>query len=222
MKKFFLFSVLTIVIVFLSIPKKQSQVFKKNTKLIYIDPGHGGIDGGTMTSDGTFEKDIVLEIAQYLGLLFIGNGFDVKYSRTGDYDLASENSQNRKREDIRKRVKLINSSQALLYISIHANSYPSPICYGAQTFYKRNNQAARRLAESIQGSIIVSLNNTKREALPIDDKYLIDNVTKVGCLVEVGFLSNPREAMLLKTVDYQQAMATAIFLGAMDFLELSL
>lgn len=220
LKKVLLFFLgVVIIIVWLCIPKKTLNTNSLAVKAIYIDPGHGGLDGGMVAPNGLYEKDIVLDICFYLKYLFEGNGYTVYLTRDGDYDLALKNSQNRKREDIHKRVKLINESSALFYLSIHANSYSSPIIYGAQTFYNATNSKSKLLAECIQDSIKDYLKNTKRYALAINDKYLIDNVKKPGCLVEVGFLSNPRELELLQSEDYKQKMASAIYFGVLDYLE---
>lgn len=186
---------------------------------IYIDPGHGGPDGGA-SFNGVDEKDIVLEISLYLKSLFEANGFRCYMTRTGDYDLAPKTSQNRKRDDLRKRTHLINSSNADLYLSIHANSFTSPQIYGSQTFYQANNEEAKKLATCILNSIKEHLNNTKRNPLAIQDKFLVDNVKKTGCLVEVGYLSNPNEFNLLTSSEYQMKMATAIFFGVLEYLEM--
>ena len=62
------------------------------------------------------------------------------------------------------------------------------------------------------------LNNTKREAKSITDKYLLDNVKTTGCLVEVGFLSNDVEVELLSKSEYQKQMAYCIYLGIIEYL----
>lgn len=221
LKKYIILILLIVLVLLFWIvcPKRIVPVNNNSQNVIYIDPGHGGPDGGTVSRNGIYEKDIVLIISYYLKNLFEGNGYIVYMTRLGDYDLASQNSQNRKREDIRQRVKLINESPAILYLSVHANSYPSEIVYGAQTFYQSSNSRSQSLAICIQESIKSSLKNTKREALLINDKFLIDNVKKTGCLVEVGFLSNPRELALLQAEEYQIKMATAIYVGVLDYLE---
>src|SRR5690554_3283734 len=163
-------------------------------KVIYIDPGHGGPDGGAVGIDGIFEKDIVLSISKKLKRYLNEAGYEVLMIRDGDYDLADDNSKNKKREDIHNRVKLINDSNCLLYISIHANKYSSPKIYGSQVFYKPNDELSKVLSEEIQDALKSILQNTKRDAKSISGKYLIDHAKVPGALVEVGFLSNPKEA----------------------------
>jgi len=194
-------------------------VMATNKTIIFIDPGHGGFDGGAIGADGTYEKDIVLAIGLFLEDLFVSDGYQVLMTRREDIDLAEPGVHNLKRSDIYKRVEMINSSGADLYLSIHANSFPNSYYWGAQTFFKRNESRARELAVAVQDSLIVNLLNTYRVAKHINDVYLIDNISIPGCLIEVGFLSNKKELALLKTTFYQQEVAYAIYLGVKQYLE---
>lgn len=187
--------------------------------LIYLDPGHGGPDGGAEGINDVFEKDIVLKVCIKLKEYLNRAGYNVILTRQGDYDLAPDDSKNRKRDDIHERVKRINESKCLLYVSIHANIYSSPKIYGAQVFYNKNNEKSKLLAEEIQETITVILQNTTRKAKSINDKYLIENSDPIGCLVEIGFLSNPNEVILLQDEYYQEKMAYAIYLGICSFLD---
>lgn len=76
------------------------------------------------------------------------------------------------------------------------------------------------LAESIQASL---LSSTKREnnriAKSINNIYIVDNVEIPLALVECGFLSNPEEASLLTTDEYQDKVAYGIFVGITDYFE---
>lgn len=207
---------LVLLVYYLSGQKKERPTFSQDNIVIYIDPGHGGPDGGA-SFNGVHEKDVVLEISFYLKSLFEANGFKCYLTRTGDYDLAPEISQNRKRDDLRARAKLINESDADIYLSIHANSFTSPKIYGSQTFYQADNLESRKLATYILDSIKENLKNTKRYPLAITDKFLIDNVNKIGCFVEVGYLSNPNELQLLTNPEYQMKMAAAIYFGVLEY-----
>lgn len=188
-------------------------------KLIVIDPGHGGQDGGAVGYRGISEKDIVLAVGKKLKGFLEQAGYEVLMTRTGDYDLAGEGSLNRKRDDIHKRTEMINSSRCLLYVSIHANKFADPNVYGAQVFYKPASEESRELAEAVQEAIKALLQNTHRFAKSITDKYLIDNANKTGCLVEVGFLSNSEEARMLTDEFYQERLAYAIFLGIASYVD---
>lgn len=185
---------------------------------IVIDPGHGYLDGGGMSSSGVYEKDINLKISYYLKSYLENVGYKVLLTRYGDYDLASKDAKSRKKEDIEERVRFINREKTILYVSIHCNIYKSNKIFGAQTFYNPNNPNSKELATTVQEKLKEILKNTKRNASPIKDKYLVDNVNKTGCLVEVGFLSNVDEVKLLTNHIYLDKVAYAIYVGIITYL----
>ena len=189
-------------------------VHAHNSNIIYIDPGHGGYDGGATSNNlEVVEKDLVLEISLKLEFYLKQMGYNVLLTRDKDTALAHT-----KREDIYKRVEQINSSNALLYVSIHANSYPNKRVKGAQCFYDNKIEENKLLASYIMEMLrtIDPYNNRKEKS--ISGKYLINNSVKIGCLIEVGFLSNLEELALLKTKNYQEKLAYAIFLGILKYL----
>ena len=77
-----------------------------NKQYICIDPGHGGIDGGGMSYSEIYEKDINLKISYYLKNYLENSGYNIILTRYGDYDLASNNTKNRKSEDIKKSEEI--------------------------------------------------------------------------------------------------------------------
>ncbi|NMA62167.1 MAG: N-acetylmuramoyl-L-alanine amidase CwlD [Firmicutes bacterium] len=188
-------------------------------RVIVIDAGHGGIDPGAVSGKGVLEKDITLEIAKELELLLKKAAVYVIMVRRGDYDLADSSEAhllNRKRQDLIRRVTIAEEAKADLYISIHANYFPSPIWSGAQTFYYEGRLEDQRLAKDIQTELVKHLGPNNRLAKTGDFRVLRDT-TMPAALVEVGFLSNPREAELLGQVGYQKRVAAAIFAGILRY-----
>ncbi len=188
-------------------------------KIIILDPGHGGPDGGASSGD-VLEKDIALEITLKLRDYLQEQGALVQMIRTEDTDLANEDTRGysrRKSEDLRKRVTIINNSEADLFLSIHLNAIPSPRWRGAQTFYYGSYQENEALAKFIQDELRKNLGNTDRKAKKINTVYLMKKATKPGALVEVGFLSNAEERNLLIKEDYQTKVAESIYLGMLRY-----
>jgi len=139
--------------------------------------------------------------------------------RHGDYDLADSSEAhllNRKRQDLERRVFVAEEAQADLYISIHANYFPASVWSGAQTFYYENDQASERLAKAIQAELVKRLGPNTRVAKAGNFRVLRDT-SMPAALVEVGFLSNPREAELLADAAYQKRVAEAIFAGLYNY-----
>ncbi|UOQ44571.1 N-acetylmuramoyl-L-alanine amidase CwlD [Halobacillus salinarum] len=189
-------------------------------KVIVIDPGHGGPDGGAVGKDGTEEKDITLQISNYLQDYLQEAGALVYLTRYEDKDLSSDEAgslSRRKSEDIRNRVQYIKEKKADFYLSIHLNAIPSTKWRGAQTFYYPKSEGSQNLAKFIQSEIKTNLENTTREALGLTNIYLLKHADVPGALVEAGFLSNVEERGLLKSDDYQRKMAAAVYQGILRY-----
>ena len=187
-------------------------------ELIYIDPGHGGFDGGSMSSSEVYEKDVVLKASYYLKEFLEYSGYRVLMTRYDDYDLASDGSNDRKHDDILKRVEYVNKSGAKVCISVHTNAYPNSSVRGAQTFYGYERGESKKLSEIIQDNLVRKLKNTTRVALPIKEKYILENINCPVAIVEIGFLSNKEECQLLNDEAYLKIVAYSIGEGIIMYL----
>lgn len=190
-------------------------------KVIALDAGHGGADGGAVSRTGVVEKDINLAIALYLRDYLQQAGAVVTLTREGDYDLAAPETRglaSRKTEDLHERVRRIEGRGAVLTISIHLNSIPSPRWRGAQTFYSPRSPDSRRLALAIQQELRESLGNTNRTALAAEEVFMLNELDMPSALVEVGFLSHPQESELLADSAYQRKVAAAVYRGILRYL----
>lgn len=189
-------------------------------KTIVLDPGHGGPDGGAVGKGDTLEKDIALDVTKRIRDYLQQAGAIVYLTRETDKDLAAEETKGlsqRKVEDIKNRVALIDEKDPDLFVSIHLNALPSSEWSGAQTFYHPTLTSSRQLAENIQSEIKLNLENTNREALAINGVYVLKHANRPAALVEIGFLSNPEERELLKTSTYQDEMAASIYRGILNY-----
>lgn len=184
-------------------------------KVIYLDAGHGGTDPGTVYKN-IYEKDINLEICKKLQTILEKEGAIVYQTRYGDYDLANINAYGRKKSDLNNRVKIINNSNADLYISIHLNSISSSTWSGAQVFYDDINKNNYELAGIMQKRLKKDLNTT-REIKEISTMLMNRKITIPGILIEVGFLSNPNDRYLLKQSDYQYKVSESIKNGIIEY-----
>ncbi len=202
-----------------SIPLDTIPANQVSGKIIIIDPGHGGIDPGCSSKNGAKEKDIVLEISKKLAKKLNSLAIYTVLTRESDTDLAKDIKGpliRRKREDLNRRAQLAKTHKADLLISIHANSFPESRWSGAQTFYSPECGRSRLLAEAIQNSLVISLGPNNRKAKPGDFRILRES-TVPSAMVEVGFLSNPKEAALLQNENYQEKVAQAIAKGIVDY-----
>ncbi len=205
------------IILFLKVELVHAERNKKTLQdyTVFIDPGHGGYDGGTK-GNGLVEKDLNLLIALYLRDYLEQAGINVLMTRTEDVDFVVPGAGSKKKRDLDHRINMINNSDCNLYISLHMNALPDPRWSGAQVFYNDNFNENKALAECIQQSITDVLQNTHRKAKTVSTLYLMKMVKKPGVLIEAGFLSNPQEADLLKQPIYQDKVAFAIYLGIIN------
>ena len=186
-------------------------------KVILIDPGHGGIDGGAKSKTGTIEKDINLQISLKLRDNLEEKGYKVYMTRDEDEGLYQKGNtvREKKREDLNRRVEMKKETKCDIFVSIHQNMFPQSKCYGAQVWYASNDNSYN-LATVVQDSIKESVkDNNKRVAKPAAEAYLIlrDKYEGASILVECGFLSNPDEEARLKSDEHQNLIVEGISNG---------
>jgi N-acetylmuramoyl-L-alanine amidase len=177
--------------------------------VIVVDPGHGGDDPGAVVGD-TKEKHIVLAIGKMLEQMLAEQGAQVVLTREEDVDLGG-----RIREELGRRVALVEKHNANVYVSIHANK-DGCNCWGAQTFYQKNGMpAGKELAAAIQNRLRAMTPTTR---VPLAADYFVLRTSGVpAAMVEVGFLTHAKERGNLLEPAYQKTVATAIALGLADF-----
>lgn len=152
--KYYIFSgiLLVLSLVLISEIKNVSEEAMKYTpitnKTIILDAGHGGIDPGALTKDhSTNEKEVNLAITQKLRELIESSGGLVILTREDDSSLYKEEGNKTIRqkynENLKNRKKIIDESEADMFVSIHLNAFEQSKYYGAQTFYPRIKKIAR-------------------------------------------------------------------------------
>ena len=227
LKYIIIFVAVIITIIFIVKIKNTSDEVMKYTpitnKTIILDAGHGGIDPGAMSSDGSvLEKDINLQITKKIKKLIEASGGNVILTREKDVSLyeEGENKTTRQKynENLKNRKKIIVESQADMFVSIHLNSFQDSKYYGAQTFYPTGKEDSEALAKMVQIELKQTVDDTNnREIKPRDDLYLIKDNKMPSILIECGFLSNEKEAKLLTEEEYQDKIAWAIYVGIQKY-----
>lgn len=193
---------------------------KENDKKILIDPGHGESDPGMIGIDGLEEKGINLEISLLLCEQLKQRGYSVVMTRESDRGLYDASSQNKKAQDMQRRVAMISEEKPLLSVSIHQNSYQDQRVYGPQVFYYESSVEGKKLAQSIQSNLNTSLQIAHaREVKGNTSYYLLKRSEGTLVIVECGFLTNPDDAKKLQQQDYQEQVAEAIADGIESYIE---
>lgn len=194
----------------------------KRNVWVVIDPGHGGIDPGKVGINGALEKDINLAIALKLKTFLEMSDVNVILTRDSDVGLYGETSVNKKVEDLKNRVQLIDSAEAVVAVSIHQNSYTQEYVNGAQVFYYAGSQEGEYIASIIQEKMREILNPNNQRMIKDNQSYYLLTETKTPTvIVECGFLSNYEEAEQLCDAWYQEKVAWAIHMGIVEYLNVA-
>ena len=192
--------------------------------LIIIDAGHGGEDCGAIGVNGIYEKDINLDIAKIIGEGLSARGFTVVQTRTEDRLLYTE-AENikgiRKISDLKNRVKIFNSYENAIVVSIHMNSFSSSKYSGLQVYYS-SCEGSSALATEIKESVRASLQPENKRSIKLGDGiYVLKHSMHPSVLVECGFLSNPEECEQLSKKEYQKSLSFSIVCGIIKYVEKS-
>ena len=211
-----LFVTLSVLIPFAYSPSPAAVEGKRFT--VVIDAGHGGIDGGAVSSDGkVFESEINLKIANKIKERFIAGGFGVIMTRTDENGLYGLMSKGFKRRDMEERVRRANSSNADILISVHLNNYADRSRRGAQVFFRAGDAEGKRLADCIQNSLNESVNTDRKYSALAGDYYILNETKMPSAICECGFLSNEEDLALLVTDEHAALIAKTLFSGVVNF-----
>lgn len=191
-------------------------------KIIVIDPGHGGPDGGASSGD-VLEKDLNLSVSLKLRDIVNASGNSAVMTRETDDVEMSQNGKYSKKTDLQHRMDVLNSSQGDIFISIHMNKFSDSKYSGAQVFSSDNGDESKQLGEIIQSSLKNNLDNSNTRAAKGNERnvYILKNAKVPAVLVECGFLSNPDELKLLTEEEYQKKLSEAIYKGIEEYISKS-
>jgi len=178
-------------------------------KIIVIDPGHGGINPGSRGVGPKPEKDNVLAVAWDLKGMLEYAGAKVIMTRDGDYSPGGP-----KADQLEARVDIANRSRGDIYVSIHNDWNKNSRITGTTTYFYSPD--GYRLAAALQRGVTAEL-SSRNLGVRWASYYVIKNTVMPAALVELGFLSNKQEAILLSTRSYQTKAALGIYNGLVEY-----
>lgn len=187
---------------------------------IILDAGHGGVDGGAISSTGRSESQYNLEVSLRLNDLLHLLGYNTVMIRTTDISVYTkgETIAQKKMSDLKERVRIVNEQENGLLLSIHQNNFSDRRYKGAQVFYA-DTENSQKLAKTLQDAFISSINpGSKRTIRKSTGVYLMEHIQRTGVLIECGFLSNPEEEARLRSGDYQKKLCCVIAATVSNFL----
>ena len=175
-------------------------------KIIVLDPGHGGSDAGAIGPTGVTEKSVSLAVSLKAQKLLTASGYKVIMTRTTDIDVAAPGVSDA--TELQARVDKAPPN-ADLFISVHCNAFSNGSANGVETYHAPTAVKGERLARLLNEELLKlgGLNNRGVKAARF---YVMTHSKCPASLIELGFITNPREEKLLASNDYQQKLAQAI------------
>ncbi|AGY76502.1 N-acetylmuramoyl-L-alanine amidase [Clostridium autoethanogenum] len=192
----------------------KSNPSSNNKYTVTIDAGHGGTDAGNISEAGLKEKDVDLSVALKTGKILEQNGVNVVYTRKDD-NVTWNDSTN-----LQARFDIANNAKSNLFVSLHVNCYTgSALVNGIETYYRASNDSAKNTANNIQSDLIsyTGLSNRGIKEGTAQHKILM-GTTAPAVMVELGFMTNPKESQLIGSEDFQNKSASAIANGILKSL----
>ena len=187
--------------------------WRAQSKLIFIDPGHGGTDSGSLAYDENkaviaMEKDLNLSIALRLNQLLKAAGANTYILREGDESIS-----------LYERPAIANSLNADLYVSVHNNSsdYASP--NGTETLYYNKptdstyGYTSKAVADAVQAELVKNLGLKNRGTKNSPMMAVLNRSEMPAIIIEGAFLSNASELAYIMTDEFKEAYAVAAARG---------
>lgn len=158
---------------------------------IFINAGHGGDDPGSISKNKNQEKDITRSVAGFLAQMLIMAGYDVEFFQ--------------QKCDLEEVIRAERKSKSHLFISLHCNSVKNEDAHGVEAFYYKGSETGETLAKLFSDSISEYMNLKNRGAKEKSSLRVLNGTYAPAVLIELAFLSNPKEEELLIKEPYSFA-----------------
>lgn len=180
------------------------------SKLVIIDPGHGGKDPGALSSDKqTKEKDLNLTIGLKLKKKLENIG--VKVYMTRDYDVYV---------GLYDRAYIANDLQADAMVSLHINANESSVPSGIQVLYSNTNSASKGFASTLLSKLLSYATGALNKGVVERPNLVLLRESKIPTvLAELGFISNSNDLRNLRDELYQDKIVEGLYQGILQSLK---
>ena len=180
---------------------------------MYIDQGHHPLNPNAgAEGNGLREQDIVFPIGIELARLLRANGnFEARLSRpTADTQIGTSNASS-----LRLRVEDANSWGADYFLSLHTNASSIESATGSEAFAFSSPSAAFSLGEDILYWLNRTTGLRNRGMKVRSGLYVLRRTAMPAVLVELGFITNYNDAMLMST--RPELFAEGIYQGILEY-----
>ena len=180
---------------------------------IYIDQGHNPINPNAgAEGNGLREQNIVYEIGQRTAALLRRSGnYEVRLSRpTPETQLGTSNSTS-----LRLRAEEANRWGADWFLSLHTNASELTAATGSEAFVYAKGTPAEGLATDILSALQTKTGLPNRGVFSRPSLYVLKRTAMPAILLELGFITNPRDARLMS--ENPQLFADGIYNGIVQY-----
>ena len=177
---------------------------------VFINPGHDelelkGTDGYDPGAVNQYldlcENEIAAAVGELVENYLVAAGCEVELLQS---------------ESLSGICAAANASGADLFVSIHCNSSVNETAHGTETFTYSDDTKGERLANCINDQLVESMDLTDRGVKYGDRLAVLRGTNMPAVLVELAFISNTSDALILR--DKQDELAAAVARGVTDYL----
>lgn len=180
---------------------------------IYIDQGHNpsGYNTGA-EGNGLREQDVTYAVGQELAALLRRSGnYEVRLSRNSPSEVLGTSNAS----SLKARVQDANSWGADYFISIHTNGSTDPSAEGVEAYAYSRDSRAFNLGDDIVNALVDATGFPRRGMFVRPGLYVLKKTNMPATLVEIGFISNPEEAAVMRS--NPGLFARGIYNGIVEF-----
>ena len=169
----------------------------------FINAGHGRTDPGAVSKNNYYEKDIARSVAGFLVQMLIMQGHNVEFFQ--------------QEKSVNEVVEAEKKSNSNLFISIHCNASENVKAGGVEVLYYPNSGIGQSLAKKLSLNLAEYMELKNRGAKERNDLRVLSGTKAPAVLVELAFLSNPKEEVLLINEPY--SFASGILKGINQWIQ---
>jgi N-acetylmuramoyl-L-alanine amidase len=185
---------------------------KTQKPLIYLDPGHGGLDfGAVIETPHCEEKRLCLTTSHYTKRYLEKMGYKVSLTRSRDFFVPLD-----------RRVGIANKSRAGVFVCIHYNSCPNESAYGIEVYYSDDSNKRSIYSKKLALAVLqktAERAEARSRGVKAGNFFVIKQTTMPAVLIEAGFLTNPSERDKVIQRQYLDKIARGIAEGIDKFVK---
>ena len=171
-------------------------------QIVVVDPVGGGSEWG-ITEDGYSEKELTCQVARLLEGKIKESGIKLYFTRPRDVEVSTE-----------ERLQLVQDVDADLYLRLGVSQAEDAEVYGIQTFYNEEYVIPEfgnvQWADLVTKKVTTLANNKALGLLPADEDSFLQSLKIPAAQIQLGFMSNPQECLLMQQEGYQEKLAQGI------------